>query len=246
MVFIRLVSAVEVLSQHLTLDHKDDRLEEQEINSLIGQSNLSDENKRELKTVFDVRKSRKKFIRFVEQHCGGFFRGGDVEAKRLKIKRADLAKPLNAIYTSRSKYLHAGEPMFLSQPFRGSAKWDTDPTTGMVVDNRTFSEGQKLPYAWFFEGLVRQCLLNYLKWNALPLSGGSMSEQIFAFGSNMCSGSFRAYKVSPLGPGCPAVLSGYRLAFNKKSTEDLSGKANVTAREDSEVWGVLYAISSAD
>lgn len=73
-----------------------------------------------------------------------------------------------------------------------------------------------------------------------------MSEQIFAFGSNMYSGRFRAYNVSPLGPGRPAVLSGYLLAFNKKSTEDLSGKANVTAREGSEVWGVLYAVSSAD
>ena len=73
-----------------------------------------------------------------------------------------------------------------------------------------------------------------------------MSDQIFAFGSNMCSGRFRAYKVSPLGPGRPAMLRGYHLEFNKKSTDDLSGKANVTAREGSEVWGVLYALSSAD
>ena len=71
-----------------------------------------------------------------------------------------------------------------------------------------------------------------------------MSEQIFAFGSNMCSGRFRAYKVSPFGPGRPAALAGYRLTFNKKSTEDLSGKANVTAREGSEVWGVLYTVSA--
>lgn len=73
-----------------------------------------------------------------------------------------------------------------------------------------------------------------------------MGEQIFTFGSNMCSGRFRAYNVSPQGPGRPAVLSGYCLSFNKKSTEDLSGKANVTAREGSEVWGVLYTISAAD
>jgi len=42
------------------------------------------------------------------------------------------------------------------------------------------------------------------------------------------------------------LRSGFRLTFNKKSTEDLSGKANVTAHEGSEVWGVLYTISSAD
>jgi len=136
--------------------------------------------------------------------------------------------------------------MFLSRPFKGGEKWDTDPTSGMMVDNRSFSARQKLPYAWFFEGLVRQCLLNYLKGNSVQVSGGFMSEQIFAFGSNMCSGRFRAYKVSPLGPGRPAVLAGYRLTFNKKSTEDLSGKANVTAHEGSEVWGVHYTISSAD
>jgi len=246
MVFIRLVSAVEVLSQYLTLDRKDDRLEEQQVTALIAQSNLAPDNKNELKNIFDVRKSRKKFIRFVEQHCSGIFTGGNIKAKRLKITRTNLGKALNAIYTARSKYLHAGEPMFLSQPFKGGAKWDTDPTSGMIADNRTFAEGQKLPYAWFFEGLVRLCLLNYFKKNSLALSGGSMSEQIFAFGSNMCSGRFRAYKVSPLGPGRPAVLAGYRLAFNKKSTDDLSGKANVTAEEGSEVWGVLYAISSED
>jgi hypothetical protein len=50
--------------------------------------------------------------------------------------------------------------------------------------------------------------------------------------------------MSPLGPGRPAALAGYRLTFNKKSTEDLSGKANVTAREGSEVWGVLYTVSA--
>jgi hypothetical protein len=53
--------------------------------------------------------------------------------------------------------------MFLSQPLKSGEKWDTDPTSGMIVDNRSFPAGQKLPYAWFFEGLVRHCLLNYLK-----------------------------------------------------------------------------------
>ena len=238
MVFIRLVSVVEVLSQHLPLDHKDDRLEAREITSLIAQSNLSAENKKELKSIFDVRKSRKRFVRFIEQHCGGFFKGGNVKAKRLKIKRADLPKALNAIYTARSKYLHAGEPMFLSQPFKGGEKWDTDPAAGMIVDNRSLSARQKLPYGWFFEGLVRQCLLNYLKER-------SMSQNVFAYGSNMCSGRFRAYEVHPEGAGRSAVLRGYRLLFNKRST-DGSGKANVESREGAEVWGVMYSIPDAE
>ena len=80
--------------------------------------------------------------------------------------------------------------MFLSQPIKGGEKWDADPTSGMIVDNRSFTAGQKLPYPYFFEGLVRQCLLNYLK-------GNSMSQNVFAYGSNMCSGRFRDYRVRP-------------------------------------------------
>lgn len=73
-----------------------------------------------------------------------------------------------------------------------------------------------------------------------------MSEQVFAFGSNMCSGRFRAYGVSPEGTGCAAVLPSHRLLFNKKSTDDKSGKANVAAHVGSDVWGVLYIVPDAD
>lgn len=169
MVFIRLVSAIETLSKDMPLDHKDDKLEKQGVTALIEQSPLPKELQSELKTVFDVRKSRKKFVRFIERHSSGFFKGGNIKAKHLKIKRANLGKVLNVIYTARSKYLHAGEPMFLSQPIKGGEKWDTDPTSGMIVDNRSFTPSQKLPYACFFEGLVRQCLVNYLKANSSSL-----------------------------------------------------------------------------
>ncbi len=238
MVFIRLVSAIEALSKDMVLNRKDDTLEEQQIKDVLAQSNLSTEHKNELKNIFAVRKSRKKFTRFIEQHSSGFFKGGNFKAKHLKIKRANLGKVLNIIYRARSKYLHAGEPMFLSQPIKGGEKWDTDPTFGMIVDNRSFTARQKLPYTSFFEGLVRQCLLNYLKRN-------SMCQNVFAYGSNMCSGRFRAYRVRPEGAGCGALLTGYRLLFNKEST-DGSGKANVEAHEGSETWGVLYVISDAD
>ena len=245
MVFIRLVSAIETLSTDMPLDQMDDKLENQGVTDLIEHSTLPKELKGELKTVFDVRKSRKKFIRFIAQHAGGFFKGGNFKAKHLKVKRANLGKALNVIYTARSKYLHPGEPMFLSQPIKGGEKWDTDPRAGMIVGNRSFTASQKLPHTSFFEGLVRHCLLNYLRANSTPL-GSSMSHQVFAFGSNMCSGRFRDYGVSPEGAGRPAVLPGHRLLFNKKSTKDDSGKANVAAHEGSEVWGVLYTISDGD
>lgn len=51
-----------------------------------------------------------------------------------------------------------------------------------------------------------------------------MTQTVFAYGSNMCSGRFRDYGVSPAGQGRAAVLAGYRLQFNKKSTDDKSGK----------------------
>jgi hypothetical protein len=61
MVFIRLVSAIEVLCRHMALDRKDDALDEQKIARLIESSDLSTEQKKELKSAFDVRKSGKKF-----------------------------------------------------------------------------------------------------------------------------------------------------------------------------------------
>jgi gamma-glutamylcyclotransferase len=73
-----------------------------------------------------------------------------------------------------------------------------------------------------------------------------MSQRVFAFGSNMCSGRFRAYGVSPEGAGRPAALPDHHLLFNKKSTADKSGKANVAAHVGSDVWGVLYVISDDD
>jgi len=238
MVFIRLVSAIEALSKNLALNRRDDALEERRITALLAQSNLSAEHRKELQEIFSVRKSGKRFVCFVEQHSSGFLRGGNFKAKHLKIKRADLGKVLTIIYKARSKYLHAGEPMLLSVAIKGGEKWDTDPTSGMIVDNRSFTAGQKLPYTYFFEGLVRQSLLNYLKRN-------SMSQNVFGYGSNMCSGRFSDYRVRPKGAARSALLAGYRLVFNKRST-DGSGKANVETREGSQVWGVLYSIPDAD
>ena len=68
-----------------------------------------------------------------------------------------------------------------------------------------------------------------------------MSEAVFAFGSNMCSGRLRDYAVAPSRGGVAAVLSEYRLRFNKPSL-DGSGKANVENSPDDVVWGVLYFI----
>lgn len=72
-----------------------------------------------------------------------------------------------------------------------------------------------------------------------------MSEVVFAYGSNMCSGRFRAYRVAPEVEGRAALLTGYALRFNKRS-QDGSGKANVESQEGAQTWGVLYTISEKD
>lgn len=72
-----------------------------------------------------------------------------------------------------------------------------------------------------------------------------MSHIVFAYGSNMCSGRFRDYRMHPEGAGRSGLLIGYRLVFNKPSTDD-SGKANVEGHEGSQVWGVLYSIPDAE
>lgn len=73
-----------------------------------------------------------------------------------------------------------------------------------------------------------------------------MSERIFAYGSNMCLGRLREYDVQPERPGQPAQLQGYALRFNKRSTKDGSGKANVEPADGGVVWGVIYEISNEE
>jgi cation transport regulator ChaC len=72
-----------------------------------------------------------------------------------------------------------------------------------------------------------------------------MTEQVFAYGSNMCSGRLRKYNVVPEGLGRAASLQDYGLRFNKQSQKDSSGKANVEPCPGEEVWGVVYAIPNA-
>ena len=72
-----------------------------------------------------------------------------------------------------------------------------------------------------------------------------MSENVFAYGSNMCSGRFRDYGVVPEEIGCSVLLQNYHLRFNKRSRRDGSGKANAEPNNGGQVWGVLYTIPDA-
>jgi hypothetical protein len=163
MVFIRLVSAIEALSKWVELKKDDDLFWGRDFQDIIKSKQLSNEEISEVKNLFDVRKAKLKFERFVEQYSKGFFKGGKYKAPHTRIKKGDLSKTLSAIYDSRSDYLHRGETMYLSQPMRGGEKWDTDPTFGMIIDNRRFPAKKKLPYGSFFQRLVRHCLLEFIK-----------------------------------------------------------------------------------
>jgi len=158
MVFIRLVSAIETLSKFFKLSKKDDLFSGKEFDDVVKKDNLSRNERNELKKLFDVRYSRKKFVKLVDKHSKGFFKGGNYKAKHTKIKKEDLPKVLKTIYDARSDYLHRGEPMYLSIPMRRASKWDIDPNLGMIIDKRKIPKSKKLPYAYFLEGLVRHCL----------------------------------------------------------------------------------------
>ncbi len=163
MVFIRLVSAIEALSQTFELNKKDDPLQGKNIEDIARTLNYDKTEKEALRSIFDTRKATKKFVRFIENYSKGYIKGGNYKSRHTKIRKHDLAKVLNAIYSARSTYLHDGEPMYLSRPLNSGWKWDTDPSIGMIIDNRRFSVSQKLPYSDWFEGLVRHCLLNFLE-----------------------------------------------------------------------------------
>ena len=164
MVFIRLVSAVEALSSHfIELDSKEDPLENEDVKKLINGLKYSEEQKKAIRQTFDTRKSGKKFAKFIETYSTGYIKGGNYKAKHTRIKKKDLPKTAKAIYSARSSYLHNGEPMYLSMLMHGNFRWDTDPSLGMIIDNRSFPASKKLPYAFWFEGLVRHCIMKFLK-----------------------------------------------------------------------------------
>jgi len=163
MVFIRLVSAIEALSKWVQLKKDDDLFMGKNFQDLVKFELLSNNERSELKNLFKTRKSKLKFKQFVEQYSKGFFKGGNYKAPHTHIKKKDLSKTLSAIYDSRSDYLHKGETMYLSQPIRGGEKWDTDPSFGMIIDNRRFPARKKLPYGSYFQRLVRHCLLEFIK-----------------------------------------------------------------------------------
>lgn len=162
MVFIRLVSAIESFSEWVTLDKNDDLFSGVQLNDILKKNVLSEDQRIELESIFNVRKAKAKFKSFIESYSKGFFKGGNFKAPRMRIRKSELSNALNAIYNGRSGYLHRGEILYLSLPMRGGQKWDTDPSLGMIMGNRRFSAKMKLPYGSWFQRLVRHCIMQFI------------------------------------------------------------------------------------
>ena len=67
----------------------------------------------------------------------------------------------------------------------------------------------------------------------------------FAYGSNMLSTRLRGRIQSARLYAC-GFLRGKTVSFNKRSTEDGSGKANLVDSPDAVTWGVIYDIDDDD
>lgn len=141
MFFIRMVSSIEAITE---------RLSENEFKRIIG-----------------VNKGGKQynFISFFNRFDKGFYKGGKYKARHCRIAKKDAPERLKAIYDARSRYLHEGESMYLSQ-IAGYKSWDMDPSQGMFIDNKKYTSEQKLPYISWFQRLVRHCLLNFFNENS--------------------------------------------------------------------------------
>lgn len=71
-----------------------------------------------------------------------------------------------------------------------------------------------------------------------------MTARYFAYGSNLKLARMRA-RVPSASPEGAARLAGYRLVCDKRGS-DGTGKANLRADPEGEVWGALYRFDTSD
>lgn len=163
MIFIRLVSSIEALLKWIKLEPEDDLFQGKKLQEVVKNDTLTTDEMNELKVIFDARKTTKNFIRFIEKYAEDHHFPEKEAGNFTQITKSDLYGVLTNIYDARSRYLHHGEPMHLSEVLRDGIQYDRDPSFGGMKDNRRFDRDQILPSAVWFEGLVRHCLLKFLE-----------------------------------------------------------------------------------
>ena len=159
MTFVRLVSAIESLSNKLPLDKSENSIDKNKFQTFL--STINDENQKlEFKEIFTARKATQKFIKFIKNYSSEYI------LERTDIPYGNITDDtvediLSRIYRARSSYLHAGSAMFISEHWE-DGRMDMDSAMGMSIGSKWFSENEKLPTLEFFEGLVRHCIVSYL------------------------------------------------------------------------------------
>lgn len=169
--YIRLVSAIEVLAYLETL--KEDDLPNKLRSAIDANAKLfSDPQKSELNLYLKQRKIRFKFLQFIQKYSAGYFAGRPTTPENCWVTEETLNQFIDSIYKARSKFLHEGEPLWISHEMRVDDRedrgWDLDGSLGMVRDQHEWPQSEKVPTVLFFEELVRHCLLNYL--GGFPIS----------------------------------------------------------------------------
>jgi len=169
MIFIRLVSCIEALLSSYDYRNIDEPSENIKLKALINDLTIDEDLEKLLKEFSKQNRIKQKFTYFIEKYSQQYWQDTDATDSHVKISKDKLPKVLRAIYNARSSYLHAGEPMYLSEPYLQALdwKWDLDPSQGIFIDKRMIPCSKKLPYAYWFENIVRMCLISYLEENTL-------------------------------------------------------------------------------
>ena len=124
--------------------------------------------------LIPVGKTTNKFIEFIMEHSEGYLPSNiKKETERLYINTKEkLLIALPKIYNVRSRTSHNGKAMYFSMILNNNGMdWHTDPSISPDDDllkglNSPYNhplKPYKLPYPWWFEGLVRHCIISYLE-----------------------------------------------------------------------------------
>jgi hypothetical protein len=160
--FIKMVSSVEALLEFIEVrnDVFSDKLYK------LMEGDLFDaEEGNEIKNWLTNRKIGKKFVSFLVKYSQGFTGEIPKVATHCYVKEDEIKDYARRIYNARSAYLHTGKPMYLSMDMRADDMqiWDVDPSGGMMVDRKKFSEKEKLPRMRWFERLVNYSLRKFIE-----------------------------------------------------------------------------------
>ncbi|PIZ95720.1 MAG: hypothetical protein COX80_03730 [Candidatus Magasanikbacteria bacterium CG_4_10_14_0_2_um_filter_33_14] len=163
--YVRMVSSIESLLNYI--EPKKDSLTNKLEVLTTDNITFNEDEKIQINNWIKNRNIQNKFINFTETYSEGFFKDGNEEANHCYIKSVDLKKHLKSIYSARSKYLHEGKPMYISDDYTmDDAKcWDIDPAGGMFVDRKKFSQNEKLPRMRWFERIVNYSIKKFIEKN---------------------------------------------------------------------------------